>query len=104
MISRIEFSNKFHIDQLGETVKKEIFILFCFLAFCVLSIQVWPQLTADELAERPKREEFLKTAEITGHSQIPDGVTRTIKLTLKKGETECSDCWKNPSPLAASLA
>ena len=59
-------------------------------------IQVWPQFTSEELAERPIWEEFLKTAEITGYSKISDGVTEPTKLTLKKGEIECHGCWKNP--------
>jgi hypothetical protein len=61
-----------------------------------LSIQIWPQFTPEELVERPKWEEFLRTAEITEHSNIPDGVTKPIKLTLIKGEMECNGCWKNP--------
>ena len=77
-------------------MKKRMFILLCFMAFQALLIQAFPQFTPEELADRPKWEEFLKIAEITEHSKIPDGVTRPIKLTLKKGEMECSGCWKNP--------
>jgi hypothetical protein len=77
-------------------VKRRPFILFYLLAFCVLPIKVWAQFTPEELAERPKWEEFLKTAEITGHSDIPVGVTDPIKLTLRKGDVVCHGCWKNP--------
>ncbi|MFC2163787.1 hypothetical protein ACFLT2_02175 [Acidobacteriota bacterium] len=77
-------------------MNKRIFILLCSFVLCALSFQAWPQFKSEELAERPKWEEFLKVAEITGHSNIPDGVTKPIKLTLKKGEMECNGCWKNP--------
>jgi len=52
------------------------------------------QFTPEELAEREKWEEFLKTAEIVGSEDIPEGVTKPIRLFLKKGEVEGSGAWK----------
>jgi hypothetical protein len=77
-------------------MKKTIYFLLVFIFSYALSIQGWPQFTPEELADRPKWEEFLKTAEITGYSNIPDGVTKPIKLSLRKGEMEFNGCWKNP--------
>ncbi len=54
------------------------------------------QFTSEELAEREKWEEFLKTAEIIRHQDIGEGVTKPIRLFLKKGEVEISGVWKNP--------
>jgi len=55
------------------------------------------QFTSKELAEREKWEEFLKTAEVIRHVDIGEGVTKPIRLFLKKGEVEISGAWKNPS-------
>lgn len=76
--------------------KKGLYFLLYFAIFLAFTVQVWAQFTPEELAERPKWEEFLKTAEITGQSKIPVGVTKPIKLTLRKGEMVCHGCWKNP--------
>ena len=55
------------------------------------------QFTASELAERPKWEEFLSTAEIIKWEDIGEGVTKPVKLFLKKGDVESKGVWKNPS-------
>ncbi|MGD9345931.1 MAG: hypothetical protein PVH84_08730 [Candidatus Aminicenantes bacterium] len=55
------------------------------------------QFTPEELALRPKLEEFLKTADIVKAKDIGEGVTKPCKLDMKKGEEEHSGCWKNPS-------
>jgi hypothetical protein len=49
-----------------------------------------------EIAERPRWEEFLKTAEIVRFEKIGEGVTKPTRLYLKKGDEEASGAWKNP--------
>jgi len=56
----------------------------------------YSQFTAEEIAQRPQWEEFLLTAEITRWEEIGKGVTKPLRLYLKKGELENSACWKNP--------
>ncbi len=55
------------------------------------------QFTAEELARRPACEEFLLTAEIVRSEDIGRGVTKPIRLYLRKGDVEASAAWKNPS-------
>ncbi len=57
------------------------------------------QFTAAELAQRPKWEEFLKTAEIVKWEDIGEGVTKPVKLYLRKGDLEAKAVWKNPSAI-----
>jgi hypothetical protein len=52
------------------------------------------QFTPEELTARDQWEEFLKTAEIVGSVDIPEGVTKPIRVFLKKGEVEGSGAWK----------
>ncbi|NIO47957.1 MAG: hypothetical protein GTN73_00745 [Candidatus Aminicenantes bacterium] len=54
------------------------------------------QFTPAEIAQRQEIEEFLKTAEIVRFEDIPEGVTKPIRLFLKKGDVEMSGAWKNP--------
>ncbi len=54
------------------------------------------QFTPAEIAQRQEIEEFLKTAEIVSSADIPEGVTKPIRLFLKKGDVERSGAWKNP--------
>jgi len=75
--------------------RKIIFIIILFFLL-VQSYNASAQLTQEELAERAKWEEFLKTAEITGHRDIGEGVTKPTQLFLKKGDIEGSGVWKNP--------
>ncbi len=58
--------------------------------------QVYAQFTAEEIAQRPYWEEFLKTAEIIQAKEIGEGVTKPRRLYLKKDGTEASGAWKNP--------
>jgi len=62
-----------------------------------LGRQALAQFTASEVAERPKWEEFLATAEIVKWEDIGEGVTKPVKLFLKKGDVESKGVWKNPS-------
>jgi hypothetical protein len=74
--------------------------IYPFLAIVVFSLLLYSpldaQFTAEELAQRPQIEELLKKAEVMKSQDIGEGVTRPIRLFLKKGEVECSGCWKNP--------
>lgn len=75
--------------------RKIIFIIFLFL-YLTQSYTSSAQLTPEEIAERPKWEEFLKKAEILSSKDIGEGVTKPKRLFLKMGDLEGSGCWKNP--------
>jgi len=72
------------------------------LLMAVLSLLISPiillhgQFTPSEIAQREEIEKFLKTAEIIRHQDIDEGVTKPIRLFLKKGDVEGSGAWKNP--------
>ena len=66
------------------------------LAGIILISRLQAQFTPQEVAERPKWEEFLKTAEIVKFEEIGKGVTRPIRIYLKKDDMEASGAWKNP--------
>jgi hypothetical protein len=55
------------------------------------------QFLPDDLAQREKWEEFLKTAEVVGSEQLtgPEAVTSPWVLTLKKGNITHRGLWKN---------
>jgi uncharacterized protein YfeS len=61
------------------------------------------QFLPEEIAQRPQWEQFLKTAEIVRFEDIGEGVTKPIKVYLKKGDTEIKACWKNPSGIQAGF-
>ena len=69
---------------------------FLFLVFLSV-LPARAQFTAEEIAQRPFWEEFLKTAEIVRSEQIPEGVTKPNKLYLRKGDVQSKAAWKNPS-------
>jgi len=77
-------------------MRKKRITTFFFIVVLLFQLQSLAQFTPEELAEREKWEEFLKTAEITGHREIGVGVTKPIQIFLKKGEKEWSGAWKNP--------
>ncbi len=77
-------------------MRKRIIAISFFIVCLAFPLQSLAQFTPEELAEREKWEEFLKTAEITGHRDIGVGVTKPIQLFLKKGGVEWSGVWKNP--------
>jgi hypothetical protein len=54
------------------------------------------QFLPEEIAQRPAREEFLRTAEIVRYEEIGEGVTKPYKLYLKKDGIELKAAWKNP--------
>lgn len=57
------------------------------------------QFTAEEIAQRPFWEEYLRTAEIIRSEEIGEGVTKPLRLFLQKGEVQSKACWKNPKGL-----
>jgi hypothetical protein len=67
-----------------------------FVLFISLVSFLSAQFTPEEIADRPKLEEFLKTAEIIGSKDIGEGVTKPYKLDMRREDEEHSGCWKNP--------
>lgn len=76
-------------------MNRKAFLIVSLFLTIFLTTQTSAQFTPEELAERPKWEEFLKTAQITNSEDVPEGVTKPIRLYLKKGDVEISGCWKN---------
>lgn len=52
---------------------------------------------------RPRWEDFLKTAKIIKGETIGEGVTKSKKLFLRKGDVEAQAVWKRPTSLGAEL-
>jgi hypothetical protein len=72
------------------------------LAFVLsLAAQAYAQFLPQEVAEWPKWEEFLKTANITGEEELtgPGAVTNPWKLTLEKDGIKRFALWKNAKGL-----
>jgi hypothetical protein len=80
-------------------MKKWRITIWVFMAVLAVGMgrQALGQFTAAEVAERPKWEEFLSTAEIVKGEDIGEGVTKPMRLYLKKGDLEARAVWKNPS-------
>lgn len=74
--------------------QKLLFILLMFL-IGVQNHTVNGQFTPASILQRGELEEFLKTSEIVRSEDIGEGVTKPVRLYLKKGEVEHSGCWKN---------
>lgn len=74
------------------------FLFSLFAILLGLSLQSPAQFTPEELGERTKWEEFLRTSEVIGQEQIKSrqGVTEPWKLTLKKDGLTRFALWKNP--------
>ncbi|MBD3414813.1 MAG: hypothetical protein GF421_10340 [Candidatus Aminicenantes bacterium] len=76
------------------------FLKLCFvLVFLVTSgVHVSPQFTEEEIQNMEKWEEYLKTAEITGHEQMRsrEAVTSPYVLDLEKDGISRKALWKNP--------
>jgi len=75
-------------------MRKKLIIPFFFIVFIGFQFQIIAQFTSEELVSREKWEEFLKTAEIVGSEDIPEGVTKPIRVFLKKDGMEGSGAWK----------
>ena len=78
-------------------MKNRIIISFFFIVFIGFQFQVNAQFTSEELAEREKWEEFLKTAKIIGQKQQEsrEAVTNPWDLTLEKNGVTRKALWKN---------
>lgn len=79
-------------------MKKILITFFSLVIIIGFNLQCFAQFTPEEVAERAKWEEFLKTAEITGQEQMRgrEAVTNPWKLTLEKDGIIRNALWKNP--------
>jgi len=86
------------MTELGKKkMKQKSFLSMLLFLFIAQSYVAFGQFTPAEIAQREELEEFLKTAEIIKSEDIGEGVTKPLKLTLKKGDVERYGVWKNPS-------
>lgn len=79
-------------------MRKRYTILFSFIIL-VFNFPAFTQFTAEEVAERPQWEEFLKTAKIIDQDQPwgrGEAVTDPWELTLEKDGVVRMALWKNP--------
>jgi hypothetical protein len=78
-------------------MKNRIIISFFFIVFIGSQFQAKAQFTSEDLAEREKWEEFLKTANIIGQKQlgIREAVTEPWVLTLEKNGVTRKALWKD---------
>jgi hypothetical protein len=78
-------------------MRKIIVTLFIFIIFMSFHFQSLAQFIPEELAERAKWEEFLKTAEITDSYQMKsrEAVTGPWVLTLEKDGIKRQAMWKD---------
>ncbi len=77
---------------------KPKFILLTALSLFFIHFHLaYGQFLPEEIAQRPQWEEFLKTAEIVRFEDIGEGVTKPIRVYLRKGDVEAKAAWKNPS-------
>jgi hypothetical protein len=76
-------------------MKRFAVLLSLALAAAAGPLSAWAQFLPEEIAQRPAREEFLRTAEIVRFEEIGEGVTKPYKLYLKKDGLELKAAWKN---------
>jgi len=79
-------------------MRKILITFFPLVIIIGFNLQCFAQFTPEEVAERVKWEEFLKTAEITGQEQMGgrEAVTNPWELTLEKDGITRNALWKNP--------
>ncbi len=79
-------------------MNKKVLPLALILLGLVLDLPLRAQLTAEEVAERARWEEFLLTASVIKEEQLtgPEAVTSPWKLTLEKDGITRFALWKNP--------
>jgi len=75
---------------------KQIEVFLAISLFLLPFSPLGAQFTPEEIAERPRIEDFLKKAKIVRSQDIGEGVTKPVRLFLQKEKEECSGCWKNP--------
>jgi hypothetical protein len=78
----------------AEKKGKRLILPCIFIILLGFQSQAKAQLLPEEQESREKWEVFLKTAEIVGAEDIPEGVTKPIRLFLKMNEIEASGAWK----------
>jgi len=71
--------------------------LIAVIAIWAFALPAFSQFTEEEIAERPKWEEFLGTAEIINSTRISgrDAVTKPWRLSLKKDDITNDALWKD---------
>lgn len=81
-----------------DRMKKFITISIFSIVFLIFALASFAQFTPEELAERPKWEEYLMNANIVGQEQMvgPEAVTSPWHLTLEKEGVTRDALWKNP--------
>jgi len=79
-------------------MKKRLMTVLFFVIFLGSHFLSIAQFTPEEIAERGKWEEFLKTAEIVGKEQIGgrEAVTKPWRFALEKDGISRDAVWKNP--------
>ena len=78
-------------------MKKTLIAFVTFTIILIFSLHSIAQFTAEEVAEREKWEEFLKTAELQGLWQMRsrNAVTKPWRITLKKDDITREALWKD---------
>ncbi|MEN6560509.1 MAG: hypothetical protein ABFD52_07030 [Acidobacteriota bacterium] len=77
-------------------MKRSVVLLSLALAAAAGPAAARAQFLAEEIAQRPALEEFLRTARIVKFEQIGEGVTNPWRLYLEKDGLERKAAWKNP--------
>jgi hypothetical protein len=82
-------------------MKKRLIVFLPFVVVLGISLLSVAQFVPEEIAEWPKWEEYLKTANIIASEQLtgPGAVTNPWKLTLEKDGIKHLALWKNASGL-----
>jgi hypothetical protein len=78
-------------------MKKTLIVFITFTIILIFSLHAIAQFIAEEVAEREKWEEFLKTAELQGLWQMKsrNAVTKPWKITLKQDDITRDALWKD---------
>ena len=82
--------------RIKTTRRQKPFFILLIIFIGVQSHAANGQFTPSEITQRAELEEFLRTSEIVRSKDIGEGVTKPIRLYLKRGEVEHCGCWKNP--------
>jgi len=82
---------------------KRVLIIFSFLVILGFAAQSIAQFHPEELKERAKWEVFLKKGKVVKKQKLGEGVTKPLRLYLKKDDMEGSGVWKSPSSTDAGL-
>ncbi len=77
-------------------MKRKTYLIIAVYLLLSYSYKAEGQFTPAEIAQRQELEEFLRTAKIIRFEAIGEGITKPIRLFLKKDDIEKSGVWKNP--------